>query len=154
MHHTSFESPFDEEKLNIFGMKVFYKSGSGPDIQWNERVEEILNIYKTGGYDLGDLSEDDKALVFKDPRISETKGGGCFVATAVYGTEDHFDLIVLRSFRDNFLSNYNLGKKFIAFYYKYGPNFARKVSKSIILKGVFSPLVNLGVIIVRYFKIG
>ena len=136
-----------------------YDPNSEIGLEIEPRIDEIIDTYKNGGYEQDLL--DNYGLTesnFESPRTGtedpEAGGGGCFVATAVYGTEDHFDLIVLRSFRDNFLSNYYLGKKFIASYYKYGPNFARKVSKSSFLKGVFSPLVNLGVIIVRYFKIG
>ena len=136
-----------------------YDPDSEIGLEIEPRIDEIIDTYKNGGYEQDLL--DNYGLTesnFESPRAGtedpEAGGGGCFVATAVYGTEDHFDLIVLRSFRDNFLSNYYLGKKFIASYYKYGPNFARKVSKSSFLKGVFSPLVNLGVIIVRYFKIG
>ena len=85
---------------------------------------------------------------------AENDSSGCFIATAVYGTDSHPNLIVLRSFRDNFLSEYSLGQRFIKFYYKYGPNFALKVSSNKGLKLLFSGLVNLGVSIVKTFKIG
>ena len=41
----------------------------------------------------------------------------CFVATAVYGNIDAPEVQTLRDFRDNVLSNYKLGQKFIDFYY-------------------------------------
>ena len=41
---------------------------------------------------------------------SAAGGGGCFIATVVYENDNHLDLIVLRSFRDNFLRNYKFGR--------------------------------------------
>lgn len=159
----SFEGTFTKKNpFNIMDatFQFIYDENSEYGIKWVPRIEEILTAFKNEAYSQESL--DDYMLDesnFEDPRSgdaaeSEAAGGGCFIATAVYGTDEHFDLIVLRSFRDNFLSNYRLGKKFIEFYYKYGPNFANKVSQSLILKKVFSPLVNLGVMVVRYFRIG
>ena len=86
--------------------------------------------------------------------VAEAEKEGCFIATAVYGTDIHPNLIVLRSFRDNFLASFVLGRKFIQFYYKRGPKFALKVSSNKFLKVIFTRLVDLGVSIVKIFKIG
>ena len=53
---------------------------------------------------------------------SNSGGGGCYIATMVYGDYDHPQVMVLRDFRDNFLSNYSIGRNFIQFYYKYSPS--------------------------------
>jgi len=53
---------------------------------------------------------------------SNSGGGGCYIATMVYGNYDHPQVMVLRDFRDNFLSNYSIGRNFIQFYYKYSPS--------------------------------
>ncbi len=127
--------------------------------QWEPRVDEILEIYKSGGYE-ADLIEKYELTEesFSSPRSGNSEvageGGFCFIATAVYGTESHFNLIVLRSFRDNFLQDYLLGRKFINFYYKNGPLVAAKIKDSSILRNIFKPLVNLGVQIVKIFKLG
>ena len=63
-------------------------------------------------------------------------------------------LIILRSFRDNFLKKYNFGRSFITFYYKHGPKLAKKVVDSKLLKSIFTPLVELGVFIVKLFRLG
>ena len=47
-------------------------------------------------------------------------GGFCFVATAGFGSYFHPSVALLREFRDSVLSKFDLGKRFIATYYKYG----------------------------------
>jgi len=56
-------------------------------------------------------------------------GGGCFVATAVYGSYEHPAVLVLRRFRDDQLRRQAVGRIFIAAYYRFGPSLARFVSK-------------------------
>lgn len=52
---------------------------------------------------------------------SKLNPAGCYIATMAYGSYEHPQVIVLRNFRDNYLSNRNWGQKFIKFYYKYSP---------------------------------
>lgn len=61
-------------------------------------------------------------------------GGGCFIATAAYGTPYAEEINVLRLWRDNFLKKRALGKKFVLFYYKISPPIANFIRKSEILK--------------------
>lgn len=49
---------------------------------------------------------------------------GCFVATALYGDDRHPDLGALRAFRDNVLARRALGRRFIAWYIRRGPDLA------------------------------
>lgn len=53
--------------------------------------------------------------------------GGCFIATAVFGDYDHPQVIKLRDFRDNKLSNSILGRWFIKKYYILSPSIAQKM---------------------------
>ena len=46
---------------------------------------------------------------------------GCYIATMVYKDYNHPKVMVLRDFRDDFLLNYFVGRKFVKFYYKYSP---------------------------------
>lgn len=61
---------------------------------------------------------------------SDLLHGGCFIATAAYGTPVHEDLDVLRDFRDNVLKKNWLGQRFVDWYYANGPTMANWVSKS------------------------
>jgi hypothetical protein len=53
-----------------------------------------------------------------------TTGGKCFVATACCGSADHQDVATLRGFRDTVLRRHSLGRRFIVWYYDYGPALA------------------------------
>ena len=148
--------------FNISDMTFSFEYGplSEKGFVWEPRVDEILLAYKNNAYSEDDITKYNLSEEsFSSPREgdaqeSESAGGGCFVATAVYGGEDHFNLIVLRSFRDNFLKKYSFGRGFIGVYYKYGPKIAKKVVESKLLKSMFTPLVDLGVSIVKLFKLG
>ena len=165
--HTAvrFEGVFT--KKNPFNItdatfQFVYDPTSEMGMRWEPRVDEIIETYKNGGYDSDSLDVNELSEAsFNNPRAGDTSddqvsaaAGGCFIATAVYGGEDHFNLIVLRSFRDNFLKNYYLGRSFIGFYYKYGPKLAKKVVDSKLLKSLFTPLVELGVFVVKLFRLG
>ena len=45
----------------------------------------------------------------------------CFIATAVYGDGNAEDLRILREFRDEVLLDFQLGRAFVAFYYRFSP---------------------------------
>jgi hypothetical protein len=88
-----------------------------------------------------------------DPRehiaVSDKAPGSCFIATAVYGDENHPDLDILRGFRDNWLRNRSWGDSFISFYYQYGPMAAERVKAHPVLKACVKPLVLFGVAIAK-----
>ena len=48
-------------------------------------------------------------------------GGGCFIATAAFGSYLDPQVVVLRHFRDNVLMKSAPGRAFVAFYYKHSP---------------------------------
>lgn len=58
-----------------------------------------------------------------------SKKSGCFVASAVYDDYNSSEVILLRQFRDNILSNSILGRIFISIYYVFGPYLASLVLK-------------------------
>lgn len=63
-------------------------------------------------------------------------GGGCFIATAAFGSYLDPRVQVLRSFRDNYLLNNALGLAFVRFYYEMSPPLAEYISKHESLKTV------------------
>lgn len=70
------------------------------------------------------------------------KPGGCFVLTVCYGSYDAPTVLAFRSFRDNHLARYRLGRGFIAWYYTYGPRWADAIDNKPRLKAVFRAIFN------------
>jgi len=71
-----------------------------------------------------------KAKNSNEKNVQPVKKEGCYIATAVYGSYDCPQVMVLRRFRDNVLSTNFWGRTFIKIYYSTSPwlvrNFADK----------------------------
>jgi len=61
---------------------------------------------------------------YQPPQI---KKKGCFIITATLGNDMHPSVVLLREFRDRWLSKKAVGKKFIEKYYRYSPFFANLI---------------------------
>ena len=81
-------------------------------------------------------------------------GGGCFIATAAYGSPLHPHVDILRDFRDKYLVSNKLGRKFVDLYYKYSPYVASYIKKHkalrIIIRNQLVPFVALSYIAVHF----
>jgi len=72
-------------------------------------------------------------------------GGGCFIATALYGSDNHPYIETLREFRDEVLMSSAWGNKLVNFYYRHSPSVAcfleeHDVARKL-AKGIITPLV-------------
>ncbi|MFX0135863.1 MAG: CFI-box-CTERM domain-containing protein, partial [Candidatus Hodarchaeota archaeon] len=64
------------------------------------------------------------------------KKGGCFIATAAYGSSLHPYIRSLQDFRDKYIMSHKFGRKLVNLYYKYSPFVADLITKHRLLKPV------------------
>jgi hypothetical protein len=73
-------------------------------------------------------------------RTLSSGGGGCFIATAAYGTPMAEEIQILREFRDEYLVTNPVGRAFVDFYYRVSPPIAEFITEHPSLK----PIVRAG----------
>ena len=75
------------------------------------------------------------------PSTPPPSGGGCFIATAAYGTPTAKQIDVLREFRDIVLLESTTGSQFVALYYQLSPPVADFISESSFLRTLVRELL-------------
>ena len=86
-----------------------------------EAPKAWLEAHVDNAEEASDLSADH---IVNNPRI-----GGCYIATAVYGSYDCPQVWVLRRYRDNTLASHMLGRAFIRAYYLLSPHLVKWFGK-------------------------
>jgi Leucine-rich repeat (LRR) protein len=92
--------------------------GDWVTVCYNPLSADSLNIY------IPELQG--RGVYISCPRDEE---GGCFIATAAYGTSTAEELNTLRAFRDEVLLENSLGSQLVAFYYEVSPPVADFISE-------------------------
>lgn len=126
---------FDKNLELSLGKHVFsMKTASGSvlnsyTLNVNSDPEQKIYLYSNGG-----------------PRFSETpppqnssSSGGCYVATAVYGSYDCPQVWTLRRYRDNTLAETWYGRAFIRTYYAISPTLVKWFGKTDWFKNLWKP---------------
>jgi hypothetical protein len=79
---------------------------------------------------------------------AQPRSGPCFIATAVYGSANASEVLVLRAFRDDTLLSSKLGRALVDVYYLFSPPVARLLSanrrlRNIVRRAVVEPIANI-----------
>jgi tetratricopeptide (TPR) repeat protein len=68
--------------------------------------------------------------------------GGCYIATAVYGSHDADEVLILRRYRDEALANSVVGRIFIGVYYAVSPSIAPRFAHWAMLNRIARRILN------------
>ena len=138
----------DEESLRLFWWN---------DTAWVQCSDSGVNTASTDGYSgymWAKIRKTDTTPTLAQLQGDEFGGfghpsetpGGCFIATAAYGTDTARELDILREFRNEVLLPNSLGAELVSLYYKISPPIANFISHHEVLRtavrvGFVDPIV-------------
>ena len=103
----------------------------------NKFYNEIWSVMDSVSY-----SRPSTKYYYEDTQYIARKKGACYIATAVYGSYDSDEVLVLRRFRDEILKPTKVGRKMVAFYYKYSPYLSKKLKLNSIPSNIIKFILN------------
>ena len=122
---------------DLAGYRIFYREKGQdydydhPDWEGTQTTATLYNLDNNGtyyfvarAYDIYDNeSEDSDELRYENGILiySSGGGGGCFIATAAFGSKFEKHVRLLRRFRDIYLLPHSLSRAFVEAYYRYSP---------------------------------
>ena len=130
-------------------------SVTGFDAMNSATDEVVLLVANTTGVDghQANFSTDGSTPAPQEPVVGSSggsSGGGCFIATAAYGSYLHPKVAELRSFRDHYLMTNAPGRLFVTLYYRISPPVANVIAQHEWLKGGVRMLLLPLVLAVEY----
>ena len=116
-----------------------WKSG----IQWHNTIIDLTNAQESNKKWIMRYEEKIRKYdaSYKAPEVPSA-GGGCYVATAVYGSYDCPQVWTLRCYRDNVLAKTWYGKVFIQLYYAVSPTIVKWFGKAKWFNRIFKKLLD------------
>lgn len=81
---------------------------------------------------------------------NKARSGGCYIATAIYGSYDCPEVWTLRRFRDLKLAESVFGRAFIKLYYSTSPTLVKWFGKTLFFKKIFKPILDKLVYVLQH----
>ena len=127
--------------LNYLLNTMVYPNGQEMSLYHGNREAEITKLKRI--YEKIKLLEPDyEAPELPSEEITEpAPQGGCYVATAVYGSYDCPEVWTLRRYRDDILAKTYLGRKFIQLYYAISPTLVKWFGDADWFRNIFKPVL-------------
>lgn len=125
-----FKEPLREEgkvwcSLSDYEEDENYSCNRFQDIMYSPEMRKML-LTIAGEYEK--TEDENNSYVNQDDESQNNQNKeGCYIATAVYGSYDASEVMVLRKFRDEVLKQSLLGRMFIRVYYATSPQIAKKL---------------------------
>ncbi|MBU1088095.1 MAG: hypothetical protein KKD05_11345 [Candidatus Omnitrophica bacterium] len=125
-----------EKKEGQFGLWMQIAEVGANITQYNDTdiISEQAYYYRVKAFNVSEETNySNEALAIADisavnlSASGSSGGGGCFIATAVFGTPMAQEVISLCRFRDNYLLSSWAGRVFVDGYYKYSPSIADSI---------------------------
>jgi len=95
---------------------------------------------------------DDKNKLSLPQPTPQTSSGGCFIATAAWGTPLADQVISLQLYRDTQLMKNEYGRRFVSLYYRVSPPIADMIRGNELLRAITRSLLKPVVVAVRYMS--
>lgn len=126
----AFTSPKDANARNAYAEAKCLAQAAKDFGDTSGKADEILDICNATEEDQLKSNQD-------DTNPSASASGGCYIATAVYGSYDCPQVWTLRRFRDFWLKNTAIGRLFIKLYYWLSPKMVKKFGNSKLFRIIF-----------------
>jgi len=117
------------------------KSGSGTYAEPRTGLTFNTKYDFTAQLKYADTVIEGTTLQFTTSTPPPSGSGGCFIATAAYGTSTAKQIDVLREFRDMVLLKNTIGSQFVALYYQFSPPVADFIAGNELLRTLVRELV-------------